>query len=61
MYDNYCHECKWYGDDYILNYNGEWKSVCDDCPYNETTRVMAKRECIEYDRYSLLRHLEQIE
>lgn len=35
MYDDYCYECTGYGDDYVLDENGEYVSACDDCPHNE--------------------------
>ena len=34
-YDDRCYECKGYGDDWILDGNGEWVRACDDCPFNE--------------------------
>lgn len=30
-----CYECTGYGDDYILDENGELVSACDDCPFND--------------------------
>lgn len=33
--DDYCYECTGYGDDYMLDENGEWVSRCPDCPYNK--------------------------
>lgn len=35
MYDDdYCYECKGYGDDYYTDENGELVSACDECPNN---------------------------
>ena len=35
MYDDdYCYECKGYGDDYYIDENGELVSACDECPNN---------------------------
>ena len=35
-YDDYCYECTGYGDDYVLDENGEWVSACKDCPFNDS-------------------------
>ena len=32
--DDYCYECKGYGDDYYVDEDGELVSNCPDCPYN---------------------------
>ena len=34
-YDDYCYECKGYGDDYSVNEEGELVCNCDDCPFND--------------------------
>ena len=31
---DYCYECQAYGDDYLLNENGEWEDACSRCPMN---------------------------
>lgn len=32
--DDYCYECRGYGDDYRIDEYGELVSNCDDCPFN---------------------------
>lgn len=32
--EDFCYECRGYGDDYRLDENGELVSNCDDCPFN---------------------------
>lgn len=32
--NDYCDDCRSYGDDYEYDKNGELVSVCDKCPHN---------------------------
>ena len=34
-YEDYCYECKGYGDDYYINDDGELVCNCPECPYFE--------------------------
>lgn len=33
--DDYCYECRGYGDDYFVNEYGELESCCQGCPMNQ--------------------------
>ena len=33
MVDDICYECTGYGDDYVVNEDGELECVCDTCPF----------------------------
>lgn len=32
--DDYCYECRGYGDDYFMNDDGELECRCSQCPMN---------------------------
>lgn len=32
--DDYCYECRGYGDDYYVNEHGELEPCCPECPMN---------------------------
>lgn len=34
-YEDYCYECKGYGDDYYIDDDGEWVLRCHECPYSD--------------------------
>lgn len=36
MDDDYCYECRGYGDDYYINEDGELVDRCSECVFNES-------------------------